>query len=231
MNRIRKSRSAIRNASPWTPVALAAALVTSALAPAGAEAPAIATLGSESRLWLEGNSTVHRFESTATKFEVRMSAADVQVAPGLEGLEQLVRAGRVKGVDVSIPVAEMRSGKNGLDKNMRNALKADRYPSITFRLERYALASSGTADSVVIDAHGVLAVAGVEKPVDIQAGATRAGNALRIRGSKELRMTEFEIKPPTMMMGTLRTSDQIVIRFDLLMSPSPSTPAVGMKGE
>ena len=231
MKRIRKSRIVRRIASTWTPAALALALLTTVLAPARAEAPAVATLAPESRLWLEGNSTVHRFESKATKLEVKMSAAEAQTVPGLEGLERLVRAGQVKGVDVSIPVAEMRSGKDGLDKNMRKALKADRFPNIMFRLQRYEISPASTADSVVIDAHGVLAVAGVEKPVDLAVGATRAGQALRLRGSKELKMTDFEIKPPTMMMGTLRTSNEIVIRFDLWMSPSPSTPAVGMKGE
>jgi hypothetical protein len=32
-----------------------------------------------------------------------------------------------------------------------------------------------------------------------------------------LRMTQFGIKPPTMMMGALRTSDDVVIHFDLLL--------------
>jgi len=210
-------------------IALAVALAAVSLTPAWADAPTIASLASGSRLWLEGNSTIHHYESTATKLEVRMTGA--QAAASLDALEQMVRAGEVKGLEVSIPVAAMQSGKNGLDKNMRTALKAEKFANITFRLERYEVAQTAKSDSVVIDAHGLLSVAGVEKPVDIRAGGTRDGNVLRIRGEKELLMTQFGVKPPTMMMGAVKTSDQVVIRFDLRLTPGQSNSLMGMKGE
>jgi polyisoprenoid-binding protein YceI len=210
-------------------MALAVALAAVSLTPAWADAPTVASLASGSRLWLEGNSTIHHYESTATKLEVRMTGG--QAAASLEALEKMVRAGEVKGLEVSIPVAAMQSGKNGLDKNMRTALKADKFPNITFRLERYEVSQSTGSDSVVIDAHGLLSVAGVEKPIDLRAGGKRDGNVLRIRGEKDLLMTQFGVKPPTMMMGAVKTSDQVVIRFDLRLTPGQSNSLMGMKGE
>jgi len=217
-------------ASLLAAMALAAALAVVSFAPAWADGPA-ATLESGSRLWLEGNSTLHRYESTASRFEVRVEAAQGLATAGPEGLEQLVKAGSVKTVEVTIPVAAMQSGKSGLDKNMRSALKADRFPNITFHLERYTVGASRSSDSLVIEAHGMLTVAGVEKPVDLHAGAVRSADALRIRGTKELQMTDFGVKPPTMMMGAVKTSNEIVIQFDLLLAPNQSNPLVGVKGE
>ena len=208
-------------------VALAMAIAAVSLAPAWADAPTVAGLGAGSRLWLEGNSTLHHYESTATKLEVRMTGTET--AANLDALEQMVRKGDVKGLEVSIPVAAMQSGKSGLDKNMRTALKADANPTITFRLERYEVANA--TDSLVIDAHGTLKVAGVEQVIDVRAGAVRNGDVLRIRGEKQLLMTQFGVKPPTMMMGTVKTSDQIVIRFDLRMTPGSTSSLVGAKGD
>jgi len=230
MNGLKQFNSRADAASLWARLALAVALAATGFVPARADVPIVATLGPASRVWLEGNSTVHHFESTATKLVVHVTSAQPTAARGLEGFVQLVRAGQVQAVDVSIPVAEMQSGKTGLDKNMRKALKAEQFPRITFHLDRYTVAKAAASDSFVIDAHGMLSVAGVEKAIDIRAGALRSGESLRIRGTKELLMTQFGVKPPTMMMGAVKTSDQIVIHFDLWLVPSLSPPLVGMKG-
>jgi polyisoprenoid-binding protein YceI len=205
------------------------AIAAVSLAPAWADAPTVAGLAPESRLWLEGNSTLHHYESSATKLEVRMTGAQALASPSLDALEALVRSGEVKGLEVSIPVTAMQSGKSGLDKNMRTALKADKFPNITFHLENYTVESAG--DSLVIDAHGTLTVAGVAKPIDLRAGATRTDKVLRVRGEKDLLMTQFGVKPPTMMMGAVKTSDQVVIRFDLRLTPGQSNSLMGVKGE
>ena len=228
MNRPTKCSTRPRAASPFT-VALAMAIAAVSLAPAWADAPTVAGLAPESHLWLEGNSTLHHYESSATKLEVRMTGAQALASPSLDALEALVRSGEVKGLEVSIPVAAMQSGKSGLDKNMRSALKADQFPNITFHLENYSIGNAG--DSLVIDAHGTLTVAGVAKPIDLRAGVTRTDKVLRVRGTKELLMTQFGVKPPTMMMGTVKTSDQVVIRFDLRLTPGQSSSLMGMKGE
>lgn len=216
---------------PWTRVALALAFASVVLAPAWADTPTIATAKPESRVWLEGNSTLHRFESHATKLDVRLGAAELPASLDANALEQFVKAGNVKSVDVEIPIALMKSEKSGLDKNMQNALKADRFPKITCHLDHYSVSQAGSSDSLLLQANGTLSIAGVEKPVELKAGATRVGDALRIRGTKELLMTTFGVKPPSMMMGAVKTSDQIVIQFDLWLTPGQSNALVGTKGD
>ena len=41
---------------------------------------------------------------------------------------------------------------------------------------------------------------------------------LHVRGTRDLLMTEFGIKPPTMFMGMLKTDDKVTITFELQLA-------------
>lgn len=70
-----------------------------------------------------------------------------------------------------------------------------------------------TKDSITVK--GDLTIAGVTKPAEITAGYTFSGNTLTITGSHQLLMSNFGIKPPTAMMGSLKTGDEVTVEFDL----------------
>ena len=177
------------------------------------------TVQPASKLWLTGSSTMHAFTSTASKLDavVRFDATRWnETLPKAEAIETLIREHGVTGLDVTVPVTSMKSHKDGLDKNMYKALQADRHPQIRYVLSSYDV-SEGKPGAMAIDARGKVTVAGVEQDVRINAIATRDGDAVRLKADVPLLMTQFGIKPPTMMMGTLRTADQIVVHFDLIV--------------
>jgi hypothetical protein len=60
---------------------------------------------------------------------------------------------------------------------------------------------------------------GRERPVTLEARAIRNGSGVWLEGSRGLRMTDYGIKPPTMMLGTLRVGDSITVRYRLLLVP------------
>ena len=195
------------------------ALVLAALFAAAslAQAAGLATQAG-SKLWLDGSSTVHAYSSTASKLQVTFQhdpAAWPADATGGDAIERLIREKGVKSMEVVVDVAGMRSGKDGLDKNMRKSLKADKHPEIRFRMAGYELAKA-TAP-MTIDAKGTLNVAGVDQAIQLSVTATREGDTVRLKGTAPLLMTQFGIKPPTMMMGAMRTSDKIVVHFDLIV--------------
>ena len=64
-------------------------------------------------------------------------------------------------------------------------------------------------------------IAGITKPVDIEAhGFPGPQGALRVVGNKELRMSDFGVKPPVLMLGAIKTDDRIEVRFDLRLARS-----------
>jgi polyisoprenoid-binding protein YceI len=76
----------------------------------------------------------------------------------------------------------------------------------------------GGATEGSVKLKGNLTIAGQEKPVTIDASlALDAGGALRVKGSKEILMSEFGVRPPTLMMGTLKVRDRVVVNFDVVL--------------
>jgi polyisoprenoid-binding protein YceI len=171
-----------------------------------------------SKLWIEGTSTMHGWSSVATR-------VDLTVAPAATDPGAVLRGNAVEKVVVTVPVAEMRSGKDGLDKNMRKALKADVHPAIVWTLADYTLAEGATADAFTVRTKGTLAVAGVEKPVEVEGKAAREGTNLRVRGTTTVLMSAFGVKPPAMMMGTLKTGDPVKVHFDLILAGTDAAAA------
>lgn len=196
---------------------LAAAPVRAA---AGTDSVAVAvSLGPGSTLWLEGTSTLHDFESrtTATTFAVTRDAATAAPRDASD-LATLMRTAAVRGVDVTVPVLTLHSGKDGLDKNLWKALRAAEHPDITFHLERYARPDAPeNADTLALRAEGALTVAGQARPVTLEARAYRGSGGVWLEGRQVLRMTEFGIKPPRMMLGTIRVGDAITVHYRLLL--------------
>ena len=62
------------------------------------------------------------------------------------------------------------------------------------------------------------------KPVDV---GTSHGTPFTYDASVPLLMTQFGVKPPTMMMGSLRTADQVIVHFDLVMGGDAAATAKG----
>lgn len=185
------------------------------------ELPATITLGPGSALWLEGKSNLRGFESRTTKVSVKFTRDPNTSAPSTpKELAAFLRASGVRNLQVEVPVTSLRSSKAGLDKHLWRDLRADNHPAVTFHLTDYTVTPvESKGDTIVIKAEGVLRVAGRERPVTLTARAYRADHGLWLEGSQTLRMTDFGIKPRTMMLGTLRVKDQIVVRYRLLLVP------------
>jgi len=191
-----------------------------ALGQAPAPAPAAVKLGPGSTLWLEGSSNVHEWESRTSQPTVKLlrdaSAAD---PADVAALDQWLRAGGLRGLDLGVPLATMHSKKGStLDKNMLKALKADQNPEITFHVTQ-AKVGSATGDSIAVSADGVLKIAGRERPVTVAGRLVRSEAGVWLRGRHGLRMSDYDVKPPTMMLGTMRVHDSLSVYFDLLLAP------------
>lgn len=168
----------------------------------------------ESKLWLIGDSSLHAYSSTATEVNLTMDVkTEGDSTP--KALYESIRSGNMKALEVRIPVRGLKSGKAKLDQNLYKALKAEPYPDILFHLSSYEVSPSTSTESFLLIAKGDLAVAGRTKSIDLRAKAT-AGETVRIEGSEEVLMTDYGIKPPS-VMGVIRTHNRVVVNFDLFL--------------
>lgn len=178
-----------------------AVLILASTTALGAQSAKVA-LASTSSITVEGTSNVHAWHLTTRTFTSSIEMA----AP--------VSAGStVEAVTLSIPVTSLKSGKGGLDKNTYKALNAEQHPTITFRLTSYAAEPKAGAFEAKVG--GLLKVNGVEKDVVLLATISGEPDALRAVGTTKFNMTDFGVKPVTALMGTIRTGNEVTIKFDL----------------
>jgi hypothetical protein len=192
-----------------------------AVVPDSSAVPLAVTLGPGSTLWLEGTSTLHDYESRTSETAIAMIRDPAAPQPSdAAAFEALIRASGVRGVDVRVPVLSLRSKKSGLDRNLWRTLQADAHPAIHCQIDRATVTSSATGgDTLGIRAEGTLEVAGRTRPITLEARAWRAASGIWISGSTPLLMSDFGIKPPTMMMGTLRVANRVTVHYRLLLTP------------
>jgi len=180
----------------------AAALVASAAVASGQMAlPRNLTLAKESRMWLEGTSTVRSFKCSATKLDMAV-VAETSEAP----------AEMIKTASLVVPVAQLDCGNKTMNEHMRKALKSEANPQISWTMTSYQV--EGT--NVLIN--GKLTIAGRENVIVIRGNGSAENGTIRFKGSKQFKMTEYGVKPPSLMLGTMKVGDPVTVSFDLVLS-------------
>lgn len=180
------------------------AIAGSAIVVVGAQAalPGNHTLGKESRIWLEGTSTVRSFKCTAGKIGVEVNAE-----PGANPSEL------VKSASLTVPVAQLECGNKTMNEHMLKALKSKENPQISWKMTSYEVNGPN------VQIKGNLTIAGKENPIELRGTGSAENGIIRFKGSKQFKMTEYGVKPPKLMLGTMRVGDPITVSFDLVLNP------------
>ncbi len=205
-------------------ILLAAVIAAPALAGEGPQSP----LAGPAEVRVSGTSTLHDWTVASRTIEGSLTVSDAfLVDPTLASAPDLKAEGPVPGLTVVIPATSLKSDSPKMDKVMHEALAAAAHPQIRFALTGASLASGADPASGAfrLDVRGQLTVAGqtreVAFPVDVQ---RRPSGQLVVTGEVPLKMTTFGIKPPTALLGTVRSGDDIRVTFLWEVTPTPRVP-------
>jgi polyisoprenoid-binding protein YceI len=183
-----------------------------AAAAMNANAQAKATLAPASKMWIEGTSNVHDWKMEATQIDaqIELDALGLAAAP----------AKMLKGVKLTIAAKALKSEHDKMDENARKALKADKNPDIVYTLTSIEAVTAETKDGFTLKAAGTLQIAGVENAVTADIVATRQSDGtIKATGTVPVKMTAFQMKPPTAMLGAIKCGDEVKVKFDLMVGP------------
>ncbi len=186
---------------------LFAALAILALAAADTPPDAL-KVASGSRLWFEGTSTVRDWNCQAGQLNAAIDAES--------GAPSAVLSGRkaVRTVQLTIPVAQLDcNGNRTMNGHMWKALESERHATIQFALASYELVQSPTRGTLT----GTLTIHGVARPVTIPVAFADAAGALKVTGSYAVKMTDWGVEPPKLMLGTLKVGETVTVHFELLL--------------
>lgn len=193
-------------------LALAAALAWGGSALAGGVA-----VKSGGQLSLDGTSTARAFTCKAKAF-------DPKLTPGAGSLKPAELGQAVTGVQLELLVAQLDCGNGTMNDHMRDALKAKEFKVIRYALGGYSVGAQAPDGRVPLKLKGELELAGQKRPVELTAMATPAADgSLRVQGSYALKMTEWGVKPPSLMFGAMKVGEVVTIKYDFTLVP-PAAP-------
>jgi len=115
---------------------------------------------------------------------------------------------------VEFRLRDMHTGIGLRDTHMRNAMRADSFPTIHFALAGVEIgASAGDTTGVVFE--GSLTIHGVTRAVRLPGSVVLRGNEVDIAASFPLDMREYGIAPPSRFLGAVKVDPiaGIVVRL------------------
>ncbi len=182
---------------------------------AGAQSASAVRLRLEpgSELTIAGTSNVHDFVCKTNKIN-----AYVDVDPGYT--RDLTRVARpIVSVKVVIAVKSLSCDNKKINENMYKTLKADQNQVIKYTLSGYDILD-GTATAFAAKTTGTLTIIGKDKVVAMKIDAARFNEGkATAQGEQTLLMTDFGIKPPSFMLGTMKVGNEIKVKFNLKLGP------------
>ncbi len=155
-------------------------------------------------LVIKGTSTLHDWEMKSEKGRV-----DVML-----GLGSDAKLLGLSGLKFSVEAESLKSEKSMMDNNAYKALKTNSSKHISFVLTTATITQLNPT-SYRVKALGKLTVAGTTKETDVIADITYSNTEkiYIVTGTKKLKMTDYNVKPPSFMLGTVKTGDEITISF------------------
>ncbi|WP_018479536.1 YceI family protein [Pontibacter roseus] len=148
-------------------------------------------------LTVMGGSTIHDWEMSSAQSQGRA-----------EILVDGTSLKHVKSANVTMKAESLKSGKDKMDGIAYDALKTKKHPDILFTLTSFK--SLGGNKGL---ATGNLTIAGTTKPVAFKVESSTKGDMVYLSGETAIKFTDFNITPPTAMLGTIKTSNDLKLLF------------------
>ncbi len=161
--------------------------------------------GDSNSLKVSGTSSLHDWEMDMTTFD-----ATAQLENRDNG-SYIISEARF-----SANANDLVSEKSMMTNKAHEALKAEKQPEIKFE-QTGTLEISGNQNGTYTIV-GNLTIAGKTKPVEIALNTnTNSQKKVFVSGNTTLKMTDFDVEPPTVMFGTIKTADEVTINFNLTL--------------
>ena len=109
------------------------------------------------------------------------------------------------------------SDKKLMNKKAHEALKVDEHSSITFRLSEVKNLKT-TEDKVSGTIQGDLVIAGKTNQIELTFSGKLKDNQIHIQDTYTLNMSDYNVEPPTAMLGSVKTDDKVLVNFDMIFS-------------
>jgi len=179
-----------------------------------AVAALISTLAANAQNIRKNSAFIVKVSGSSNLHDWTMEAKTGSIEANLNLASNVSYLAGIQSLTFNVPVKNLKSTEGTtMDNRAYDALKADKYPTISFNLLT-ATPVSPQANKSQYKVTGNLTIAGVTKPIEMLANSTKnADGSVIITGQQKLKFTQFGLKPPSFMFGALKVTDNVTIDY------------------
>lgn len=153
---------------------------------------------------IKGTSSLHDWQCKVQK-QTGSASINTSGRLSIKSLTVKMAANSIKSVK-----EDGSSFNASMDNNIYKALNTSAHPDIVYTLTSVSDVKTNASVST-FNATGNLTISGKTNKVSFPVKAVVAGNKITFTGSTKFNMTSFGIKPPSALMGSIKTGDEITI--------------------
>lgn len=167
------------------------------------------TNSKETIMKMNGTSTLHNWTMSSQFMNCK---ADFAFQSGTENTLKSINS-----LNFSLLVKTLKSNEKAMDETAYEALKANQYKEIVFNMTSAVIVPQ-QKNNYTIRVDGNLSISGVTKKVSIYVVCqVNEDKSITCKGSYKLKMTDYNVKPPTFLWGAMSTGNEITLTFNLLL--------------
>ncbi len=159
---------------------------------------------SKSSLKVTGTSSLHDWEMSVDDFSCQVTF--IMGNPSIKLLD----------INFNAEANSFKSHSNIMDNKTLKAIRADEHPIIQFKSNNidFKIPLENESNGIL---PGELTIGGKTTHVNLPFKVEMISDeSVEVTGTIQLKMTDFEIDPPTALLGTLQTGNEIEIHFKLI---------------
>ncbi len=170
------------------------------------------TVGLAQQSYRSTASPLFKIAGTSTMHDWTMTSSGATYTATLEVNDGVLS--KLDDVTLKLPAESLKSKEKAMDKNAYKSLNTDKFKEIIFHL------TSSKVSQNKITCTGNLTISGTTKPIDVDVTYEKTTGSFLFKGSKKIKMTDFNVEPPSFMFGTIKTGDEITISFEATLVPN-----------
>ncbi len=116
----------------------------------------------------------------------------------------------IESLSVTLLAESIKSEKKSMDKVAYQTLQTDKQKNI-----KYVLKSAQKINETTWELTGTYTIAGVSKILKTTVKTAFTKDTLTIQGANKITFTEFGMKSPTALLGTIKTGEDLTVKFNL----------------
>ncbi|MGH7466528.1 MAG: YceI family protein [Longimicrobiales bacterium] len=116
--------------------------------------------------------------------------------------------------EIVLQAASFQTGIGLRDRHLRETLETSNHPTIRFVLDSARFEQTDSTGENWYRLYGQLTIRNVTRRPELRARVVARADTLQVQGSLATRFTDFEMKPPTRMLGTTKVRNEFTIMFE-----------------